>query len=393
MESYSDKGIPAPEEWFTGRVWINMTVKPEDGYNVNIAIVTFDPTARTKWHTHTSGQILFVTEGHGYYQERGKPIRLIMQGEVVKIPKNVEHWHGATHHHPMRHIAIISDYSNDTTTWLQAVTEEEYNAFVHPAYPVLQHLSAAAKENHDQLWAGYRSQTAITDPELKELFGNFAFDEVLQHDSMDLKTRLLAIMAATIGCLAVSEFRMFVHAALNNDITPVEIREVVYQAVPYVGLARAIDFLHAINDIFQQKKISLPLENRGVTTPETRFEKGLALQKAIFGTNIENMYKNSPKDLLHIQQFLSANCFGDYVTRKGLDIKTRELLTLSFLVGMGGTEAQIKGHIQGNANVGNDRKTLISLLTQLLPYVGYPRTLNAIACLNEVLPPAAKAAQ
>lgn len=96
--------------------------------------------------------------------------------------------------------------------------------------------------------------------------------------------------------------------------------------------------------------------------------------------------KNSPKDLLHIQEFLSANCFGDYVTRNGLDAKTREMVTLSFLIALGGTENQIKGHIQGNANVGNSRHDLINLITQLLPYVGYPRTLNAIACLNEILP-------
>jgi len=112
----------------------------------------------------------------------------------------------------------------------------------------------------------------------------------------------------------------------------------------------------------------------------------LAKQKEIVGNRIDDMYKSSPKDLLHIQEYLSANCFGDYITRSGLDVKTREMVTLSFLIAMGGTESQIKGHIQGNSNVGNDRQTLINLMTQLLPYVGYPRTLNAINCLNEILP-------
>jgi 4-carboxymuconolactone decarboxylase len=115
-------------------------------------------------------------------------------------------------------------------------------------------------------------------------------------------------------------------------------------------------------------------------------EKGLAKQKEIFGDMIDQLYENSPKDLLHIQHYLSANCFGDYVTRNGLDVKTREMVTLSFLIALGGTESQMKGHIRGNANVGNDRQSLINLMTQLLPYVGYPRTLNAISCLNEVIP-------
>jgi 4-carboxymuconolactone decarboxylase len=101
---------------------------------------------------------------------------------------------------------------------------------------------------------------------------------------------------------------------------------------------------------------------------------------------IDQMYQQSPKDLLHIQRFLSANCFGDFYTRNGLDIKIRGLVTLSILIALGGTESQIKGHIQDNLNVENDRSVLVDLMTQLLPWVGYPRTLNALKCLNETAP-------
>jgi 4-carboxymuconolactone decarboxylase len=101
---------------------------------------------------------------------------------------------------------------------------------------------------------------------------------------------------------------------------------------------------------------------------------------------IDKMYQESPANQIHIQKYLSANCFGDYYTRKGLDIKTRELLTFSMILSLGGCEPQLKGHIQGNINVGNNKEVLLSAVTQLLPYVGYPRTLNAIRCLNEVVP-------
>ena len=101
---------------------------------------------------------------------------------------------------------------------------------------------------------------------------------------------------------------------------------------------------------------------------------------------IDKMYKESPANQLHIQKYLSANCFGDYLTRTGIDVKTRELITFSMLLSLGGCEPQLKGHIQGNLNVGNDKETLLSAVTQLLPYVGYPRTLNAIRCFNEVVP-------
>jgi 4-carboxymuconolactone decarboxylase len=175
--------------------------------------------------------------------------------------------------------------------------------------------------------------------------------------------------------------------ALNIGVTPIEVKEIVYQSVPYVGIAKAFDFIHATNAIFEMRGIKLPLEGQSTTSPETRMEKGLALQKEIFGAGyIDKMYQDSPKNQLHIQKYLSDNCFGDYYTRTGLDIKTRELLTFAMLLSLGGCEPQVKGHIQGNLNVGNDKETLLSAVTQLLPYIGYPRTLNAIRCLNEVIP-------
>lgn len=247
-------------------------------------------------------------------------------------------------------------------------------------------LSETAQRNHEELWPDYKSKAKATDPELIDVFDNFAFDKVVQHDTMDTKTRVMMILASTIGSQALTEFRMFVHAALNVGISPVEIKEVLYQSVPYVGIAKVLDFIYATNEILTERGIKLPLEGQSATDDKTRRAKGLAKQKEIFGNRIDQLYQNSPKDLLHIQQYLSANCFGDYVTRNGLDVNVREMVTLSFLIAMGGTESQIKGHIQGNINVGNDRQALINLMTQLLPYVGYPRTLNAISCLNDVIP-------
>ena len=247
-------------------------------------------------------------------------------------------------------------------------------------------ITETAQKNHDELWPNYISKTQKTDPEWIAILDNFAFDEVINHDTMDTKTRVLLILASSIASQALSVYKMYISAALNIGITPIEIKEVLYQSVPYVGISKVMDFINVTNEILGERNISIPLASQSTTTSETRMEKGLAKQKEIFGDIIDNMYTNSPKDLLHIQWYLSANCFGDYITRNGLDLKTREMITLSFLISLGGTEGQIKGHMIGNSNVGNDRQTIINLLTQLVPYVGYPRTLNAIQCLNEVLP-------
>ena len=246
-------------------------------------------------------------------------------------------------------------------------------------------ISDVTNKNHEELFPNHKSTLKITDPELIEVFDNFAFDEVISHGNLDTRTRLMVILASMIANQALAEYKVMLGGALNVGVTPVEVKEIVYQSVPYVGMAKAFDFIHATNEILVSRGIKLPLEGQSTTNPETRFEKGLEVQKSIFGDTIDKMYKASPANQIHIQEYLSANCFGDYITRNGLDIKTRELLTFSMILSLGGCEPQLKGHIQGNLNVGNDKEILLSTVTQLLPYIGYPRSLNAIRCLNEVI--------
>jgi 4-carboxymuconolactone decarboxylase len=385
MGSFLEKGERAPEENFIGTVWVNMNVTTDDGYNTIIGTVTFEPEARTNWHSHTSGQILMVTSGKGYYQEKGKPIQIIEEGDVVKVPKSVKHWHGASHEQAMTHIAIVTERDKDQTEWFEPVSDEEYNRVesTDHAQSKIQ-LSQTAIDNHKELWLDYESKAAKTDPELIGIFDNWAFDEVTGFGDVDVKTRTMVILASNIASHALSEYKMYVTAALNVGVSPVEIKEILYQSVPYVGVAKVIDFIYATNEIFSEREIKLPLEGQSTTTRENRHEKRLELMLATFGERIKENRKSAPEGQGHIQEYLAGNCFGDYYTRTGLDIQMRELLTFSMLISMGGTEPQVKGHIQGNANVGNDR--LVAITTQLLPYIGYPRTLNALKAINEVLP-------
>ena len=149
-------------------------------------------------------------------------------------------------------------------------------------------------------------------------------------------------------------------------------------------MAKVFDFIHATNEVLTERGIALPLAGQSTTTPETRAEKGLTVEKSIVGGDVlDKLYATSPPDQLHIQRLLSANCFGDHYTRTGVDVPTRELLTLSMLAALGGCDPQIRGHVAANLRVGNDRARLIDMVTQLLPFIGYPRTLNAIRVINE----------
>lgn len=121
------KGNPLPQEWFTGKTYLHSMVAKDKNNDFSAGTVTFEPGARTKWHTHPKGQVLIVIEGSGFYQQKGKPAQVIKKGDVVNIPENTEHWHGANAIKKMVHIAITNYKDDVQVTWLEPVTDEEYN--------------------------------------------------------------------------------------------------------------------------------------------------------------------------------------------------------------------------------------------------------------------------
>ena len=114
---------------FTGKAWLQGYVAPEDGFGCAVSNVTFAPGCRNSWHSHKGGQILLCTSGKGYYQEKGKPIQLLLPGDVVKIAPDVVHWHGAAPDSEFTHMAIGTQLDKGGVTWLSPVTDEEYNSY------------------------------------------------------------------------------------------------------------------------------------------------------------------------------------------------------------------------------------------------------------------------
>jgi len=122
------KGEKAPAEYFTGTAWIKPLVQNDPTLHCQVANVVFEPGARNNWHTHPGGQILIVTDGTGYYQEKGKPIQTLHKGDVVPIAPDVLHWHGASPGSDFTHIAVNTNTQNGIAVWLDRVTDEEYNS-------------------------------------------------------------------------------------------------------------------------------------------------------------------------------------------------------------------------------------------------------------------------
>ena len=246
-------------------------------------------------------------------------------------------------------------------------------------------ITEFAKEYHEKMFPGYVSDFLRTDPEFIERFDNFAFDEVINQDGqgIDDKTRWMAILATLIGCQGIEEYEKLVPAAMNFGLTPVEIKEMVYQAVAYLGIGRVFPFLTATNTILEKRGIKLPLTGQATSTMDNRRELGSQAQVDIFGEGMRDFWKSGPEESRHINYWLADNCFGDYYTRTGLSYAQREMITFCFLAAQGGCEPQLTAHAAGNMKVGNDKTFLIKVISQCLPYIGYPRSLNALACVNK----------
>ncbi len=244
-------------------------------------------------------------------------------------------------------------------------------------------MSKNAKDYHERMFPGYESKLLETDLEFIELFDNFVFDEVINQDDLDDKTRMMTILATLLGCQGIDEFKVMLNASYNFGVTPVEMKEIVYQAVAYLGIGRVFPFIHAVNDFCINNGIQLPLEGQSTTNPENRLEKGIQAQVDIFGENMREFYKSGPEESRHINYWLASNCFGDYYTRGGLDYKQREMITFCFLAAQGGCEPQLISHAAANMRIGNDKAFLIKIISQCLPFIGYPRSLNALRCVND----------
>lgn len=221
-----------------------------------------------------------------------------------------------------------------------------------------------------------------SDTEFYNIMENFINEVSNKSELLSNKQKELIKIVSLITQQSKELLLYEIENALSLELTPIEIKEAIYQCAPYSGFPRTIDAINIVNKVFEKNNIHLPLEKQSTVTKQTIFEKGLTAQTTIFGQAMREIAngENTPNPAY----YLITNCFGDYYTRNGLDLKTREMLTLCILINLG-TESQIKSHINGNVNMGNNKAFIQEMIYQCLPYCGYPRTLNALNCLNEVL--------
>ncbi len=217
-----------------------------------------------------------------------------------------------------------------------------------------------------------------TDPEALERINHFAFDEVQRDVDLPDRIKMLSTLAYLLGMQDIDEYKIMLPVALDNGVTPVEAKEVLYQSVDYLGLGRVFPFFKATNDVLLARGVELPLEGQATTTMEDRLKKGEETQIRLFGPQMKDFAKKGI-----VNKWLVDNCLGDYYTRKGLSDNDREMITFCYLAAQGGCEPQLLSHAQANIKLGNDKDFLMRVIEQNVPFIGYPRSLNAVRIVNE----------
>lgn len=238
-----------------------------------------------------------------------------------------------------------------------------------------------AVEKFNELYEDGKIPENIAESELYDIVNKLVYGELYQQGQLTDKDREMIALASLTTLGTTTILRTHVYSALNAGLTPVEITETVYHCAPYVGAAKALEAIEVVNDVFDEKGIPMP-ESQATVTEENRFDEGSAAQTELFGDLGDT--KPAEGEVRLGRSFLPDYCFGDFYTREGLTIEQHELLTWVCIASLGGAESQLTGHTNGNKNLGKSKDYMLEVLTDIMPYIGYPRTLNALNIINSV---------
>ncbi len=301
-------------DYFTGRVRVDLLSAAGSDINASIAYVTFEPGARSAWHTHPAGQRLVVTSGVGLTQEWGKPVQELRPGDVVRCPPGVKHWHGAAPTSAMTHLALTGSADGKSVIWMERLTDEQYNA--------------AAPRAHD---------ASTSDQSLSE------------------KQRVIPLIGSFMAASDMSKLNVALNQGLDAGLSISETKEILVQLYAYVGFPRSLNALGELMKVVEAR-VQRGLKDapgrepsRTVPTDDELVAVGRANQTKISGAPVQGpLFDFAPV----INRFLQAHLFGDIFERDNLDWQSRELATVGALAATPGVEPQLRSHMAASMRVG-----------------------------------------
>lgn len=243
IRSGSHPSRQGSEENFTGSVRVDPLFEAKAPARMSGALVTFEPGARTAWHTHPLGQILIVTAGNGWVQQWSGHVQEIREGDVVWIPPDIKHWHGAAAGMSMAHIAIVESLNGKAVEWREKVNDEQYGHSQSSGVVtgMTKEPSVAQKLMGD------------VDPKLAELTDNVLFGDVWERPGLAKRDRSLITVAALIALNRPEQLRSHIRRALENGVTQDEIVETITQMAFYSGWPNAVTAVGIAREVFRNK--------------------------------------------------------------------------------------------------------------------------------------------
>ena len=301
---------------FTGQVRVE-PLFPVSNLNASGAYVTFEPGARSAWHTHPAGQRLVVTSGVGRTQEWGKPVQEIRTGDVIVCPPGVKHWHGAAPTSAMTHLAVTGSVNGKSVLWMERVANDQYDA-----------AAATATQGQTQMKA---------------------------EGGLSAKQQAIPLIASFMAISDMPRLNAALNQGLDAGLGINEAKEVLVQLYAYVGFPRSLNALGELMRVVEARRdrgirdAAGAEPSRVIPKGDELVAAGTANQTKISGAPVEGpLFEFAPV----INQYLRTHLFGDIFERDNLDWQSRELATVGALVATPGVESQLRSHMAASMRVG-----------------------------------------
>jgi quercetin dioxygenase-like cupin family protein len=314
----SQASVAGSEDYFTGRVRVDPLFPATGESNASGAYVTFEPGARSAWHTHPAGQRLVVVSGVGLTQEWGKPVQEIHPGDVIVCPPGVKHWHGAAPASSMTHLAVTGSVEGKSVQWLEKVTDAQYSA--------------------------QRSVAPQTLPATQPV-----------SETLSARQQAIPLIAAAMATSNIPRLSIALNQGLDAGLTVSEAKEVLVQLYAYSGFPRSLNALGELMKVVEARQHRGVQDDPGreparvIPVGDELLSVGKANQTRIAGAPVQGpLFDFVPV----INQYLQAHLFGDIFERDNLDWQSRELATVAALAATPGVESQLRSHMAASLRVG-----------------------------------------
>jgi 4-carboxymuconolactone decarboxylase len=361
--SGSQPSRQGPAEYFTGAARIDPLFQAQDSSHTSAAYVTFEPGARSAWHTHPLGQILIVTAGTGWVQQEGGEKQEIKPGDVIWTPPGVKHWHGATATNGMTHIAIQGAVDGKNVEWMEKVSEEQYkmtDTHKSDARPAM----------------GMLDDVRMVAPALERYTQGVLFGDLWKRPDLSARDRSLVTVAVLIARNQTSELPSHLNLALDNGVKASEISEVITHLAFYSGWANAMSAVTVAKDVFRARGIGAD-QLPPVEGPLLPIDQASEARRAAFVE--QSVGPVAPG----VVQYTTNPLFHDLWLRPALSPRDRSLVTVSALIASGQV-AQLSAHLNRAMDNGLTKSEASEALTHLLFYAGWPNVFSVVPVAKEV---------